>query len=99
MQQLSIDRIDRRILEILQSTPGINATAIGEQIGFAKRSSRRYVYLGYWIDGCQSMSYKVNFQPHQILAGYPGDDVEPVWQPGDKGAVATDESSIEKGTS
>ena len=43
MQQLSIDRIDRRILEILQSTPGINATAIGEQIGLSQSACWRRV--------------------------------------------------------
>ncbi len=26
-----------------------------------------YLYLGYWVHGCQKMSYKINFQPIQLL--------------------------------
>ena len=43
MQQIGIDQIDRRILEILQSEPGINATAIGEQIGLSQSACWRRV--------------------------------------------------------
>ena len=43
MQKISIDHIDRRILEILQKTSGINATAIGEQIGLSQSASWRRV--------------------------------------------------------
>ncbi len=43
MQQLSIDQIDRRILEILQKAPGIKASAIGEQIGLSQSACWRRV--------------------------------------------------------
>ncbi len=43
MQHLSIDQIDRRILEILQKSPGINASAIGEQIGLSQSACWRRV--------------------------------------------------------
>ena len=43
MQHPSIDQIDRRILEILQKGPGINASAIGEQIGLSQSASWRRV--------------------------------------------------------
>ncbi len=29
----------------------------------ARRTGRRYVYLGYWVDGCRKMDYKARFSP------------------------------------
>jgi arginine-tRNA-protein transferase len=39
----------------------------------AKRRRLPYVYLGYYVDGCASMSYKVRFKPNQLCA------VDGVW--------------------
>ncbi|HSN52742.1 MAG TPA: Lrp/AsnC family transcriptional regulator [Woeseiaceae bacterium] len=36
MQRVTIDPVDRRILDLLQSQPGINAAAIGEKIGLSQ---------------------------------------------------------------
>ena len=36
MQSVRIDSVDRKILDLLQSQPGINAAAIGEQIGLSQ---------------------------------------------------------------
>ncbi len=36
MQAAHIDSVDRRILDLLQSQPGINAAAIGEKIGLSQ---------------------------------------------------------------
>jgi Lrp/AsnC family transcriptional regulator len=36
MQSVRIDSVDRRILDLLQSQPGINAAAIGEKIGLSQ---------------------------------------------------------------
>ena len=36
MQTALIDSVDRKILDLLQSQPGINAAAIGEQIGLSQ---------------------------------------------------------------
>ena len=43
MRKLAIDQIDRKILEILQSEPGINATAIGEQISLSQSACWRRI--------------------------------------------------------
>ena len=43
MQNISIDQIDRRILEILQRAPGVNASAIGEEIGLSQSACWRRV--------------------------------------------------------
>ena len=36
MQTVRIDSVDRKILDLLQSQPGINAAAIGEKIGLSQ---------------------------------------------------------------
>jgi Lrp/AsnC family transcriptional regulator len=36
MQPVHLDSVDRRILDLLQSEPGINAAAIGEKIGLSQ---------------------------------------------------------------
>ena len=43
MQNIRIDQIDRRILDILQQAPGINATAIGEKIGLSQSACWRRI--------------------------------------------------------
>ncbi|MFQ5548790.1 MAG: Lrp/AsnC family transcriptional regulator [Woeseia sp.] len=43
MRPLHIDQIDRRILEIMQTEPGITASAIGEQIGLSQSACWRRV--------------------------------------------------------
>ena len=35
----------------------------------AKRTNRNWLYLGYWIDSCDKMSYKVKYRPIQALLG------------------------------
>ena len=37
------------------------------QIEEAKRTKLPYLYLGYWIDGCRKMSYKMHFLPQEHL--------------------------------
>jgi len=41
MQQVDIDQTDRRILQLLQTEPGINAAAIGEKIGLSQSACWR----------------------------------------------------------
>ena len=60
------------------SSPG--TFSILNQILYAKASNLQYAYLGYWIESCQSMSYKGRFQPRQILIGYPKNDAAPAWE-------------------
>ena len=28
-----------------------------------------YLYLGYWVDGCQKMQYKTDFRPQEHFNG------------------------------
>lgn len=37
------------------------------EINWAKNQKLEYYYLGYWIEENQSMNYKANFHPHELL--------------------------------
>lgn len=37
------------------------------EIDIAKQRQIPYYYMGYWIQGCATMQYKANYQPHEIL--------------------------------
>jgi arginine-tRNA-protein transferase len=50
------------------------------QIEIAKRLRLKWIYLGYWVDGCKSFAYKMNFKPMQILDGFPALSQEPEWR-------------------
>lgn len=52
-----------------------------KEIETARRTNRRRLYLGYWIEACPSMAYKANFGPHEILREYVSDDDSPDWTP------------------
>lgn len=43
MQKNNIDQIDRRMLQLLQTEPGINAAAIGERIGLSQSACWRRI--------------------------------------------------------
>jgi arginine-tRNA-protein transferase len=38
-----------------------------DHIARARRQGLRYVYLGYWIEGCERMHYKTRFRPIERL--------------------------------
>ncbi len=41
------------------------------QIELAKVLNLRWIYLGYWVEGCKAFAYKKAFTPQQILDGFP----------------------------
>jgi len=43
MQTVSLDHTDRKILDLLQSEPGVNASAIGERIGLSQSACWRRI--------------------------------------------------------
>ena len=51
------------------------------QIELARILGLDWIYLGYWVDGCKAFSYKPNFQPEEILDGFPEITQEPQWEP------------------
>jgi arginine-tRNA-protein transferase len=47
-------------------SPGV--VAILWQIEEAKRQRLRWLYLGYWIPGCEKMQYKQDYRPIQVYS-------------------------------
>ena len=50
------------------------------QIQLATILELPWIYLGYWVDGCKAFAYKPNFQPQEMLDGFPHVSKEPHWQ-------------------
>ena len=54
--------------------------SILNQLLWAKAAGFDYAYLGYWVEGCPSLSYKSRYVPHEILQGLPGEGQSAVWK-------------------
>lgn len=50
-----------------------------KQILFAQKSNRKWIYLGYYVKDCNSLSYKAEYQPYLTLQGRPNMDDEYIW--------------------
>ena len=59
---------------------GPGTYSVLREIESAQQTGKRWLYLGYWISDCQSMSYKSQYEPHEVLAQYVRDDEEPQWE-------------------
>ena len=42
-----------------------------QQILLTLHHNMRWVYLGYYVKDCPSLSYKANYKPYEILQGFP----------------------------
>lgn len=49
------------------------------QIIFAKKSQKKWIYLGYYVKDCPSLSYKSHYKPYITLDGKPDINEEPKW--------------------
>ncbi len=58
---------------------GLGVFSVLQQLLLAKTRGVENLYLGYWVEGNQSMRYKARYQPHEILAGRPELDETPRW--------------------
>jgi len=49
---------------------GLGKFCILQQIELCKAMAYPYLYLGYWVDGCQKMQYKTDFHPQEHFNGH-----------------------------
>lgn len=54
---------------------GLGTFLILQAVELARRIERRWLYMGYYVKGCQSMAYKTRFKPCELM------DAAGVWQP------------------
>lgn len=59
------------------SSYSLGVYAVLWQIEEAKRLGLPYVYLGFWIENCQKMAYKIQYQPLQGLVNQHWQVLEP----------------------
>lgn len=50
------------------------------QIQFAKDNDKKWIYLGYYVEDCPSLSYKSYYKPYITLEGRPNDNDEFTWR-------------------
>lgn len=48
-----------------------------QQINLCNTMAYPYLYLGYWVDGCQKMQYKTDFKPQEHFNGHEWEIYEP----------------------
>jgi len=49
------------------------------QIKYAKNANKRWIYLGYYVKDCPSLSYKAEYKPYLTLEGRPREDEAFKW--------------------
>ncbi|NND90970.1 MAG: arginyltransferase [Granulosicoccus sp.] len=49
---------------------GLGRFCILQQIALCRTMNIPYLYLGYWVDGCQKMQYKTDFRPQEHFNGH-----------------------------
>ena len=54
--------------------------SIYKQIELAKERNLKWIYLGYYVKECDSLNYKINYQPYQTLQNSPDCDKEAIWR-------------------
>jgi len=45
-----------------------------QQIRYAKQTNKQWIYLGYYVKDCPSLSYKSHYKPYLTLDGRPNED-------------------------
>lgn len=53
-----------------QTSRGLGKFCILQQIELCKAMAYPFLYLGYWVDGCQKMQYKTDFHPQEHFNGH-----------------------------
>lgn len=66
---------------VRKSAPGVFSILC--ELELCRREQIDWLYLGYWIQRCDSMAYKADYRPHELLARYVEEDEEPEWKTAD----------------
>ncbi len=80
-----IDYLDDGISSIyFYYDPDYSSLSLGvysllKEIEFAKKRELNWIYLGYYVKECDSLNYKINYKPHQILQNSPRLDEDYDW--------------------
>jgi len=78
------DKVDRH---------GLGSYIIVDHVLRAQRSGLPYVYLGYWVEGSDRMSYKIRYQPIEKLGRAGWERFDPP-ESAPKGATGTSEGGL-----
>jgi arginine-tRNA-protein transferase len=50
-----------------------------KQIEYAKKTEKKWIYLGYYVEECPSLAYKASYKPYKTLQGRPNEDEVFIW--------------------
>jgi len=50
-----------------------------QQIQYASQLGKKWIYLGYYVEDCPSLSYKAQYKPYITLKGRPSEEEEFIW--------------------
>ena len=67
--------------DVSRLSPGV--ANVLHSIEMARELGCQHVYLGYRVNGCQSLVYKGQFRPHELLVGRPSLEDRAVWREAD----------------
>jgi arginine-tRNA-protein transferase len=51
-----------------------------QQILYCQAKKLRWIYIGYYVPKCPSLSYKALYKPYEILQNNPDLLTEPIWE-------------------
>jgi len=55
------------------SSYSLGKLSLYKQIEYAKNSEKKWIYLGYYVKDCNSLSYKAEYKPYLTLKGRPSE--------------------------
>ena len=63
------------------SSRSLGTYSMLQQIQMAKDADLKWIYMGYYVQGCQSLEYKSRYKPYHVLQDRPGDTHDAIWTP------------------
>lgn len=55
------------------SSYSLGKLSLYKQIQYAKQTEKKWIYLGYYVKDCDSLSYKAEYKPYLTLQGRPSE--------------------------